>query len=449
MMRPTLYAAVLAGFFGLTLAGSAAAQQQPWLADRGYGQGIGYDVGSFVLHPSLAGEFGYDSNMYLRAPNEDVVDVWRLRITPSLSMATSTPQGGPEKYRFSAGVAASYNEYFAAGDTREDVSSFRNVGASADADLTVNPEGQFGGRFYGNLVRTIQPSNFSDTTAAYNRIHLRGGAELIWKPGGGLFDWRLGYEYGTTLFEEDRFETLNSSSHGIRTRGRWRFLPRTALLFDAATSFTRYEDPGTNAYLLDSNPIRARVGLNGLMTDRLALLAMVGWGASFHEAGAVPIQNFDGPIGQAQITYFPTPAPGLSDSERDVSLTLSRVALGYVRDFESSYFGSYYGRDRGYLRASAFFAQRLLVAGEGGISRVHFPTLYFANGGERTGSFNETRYDASLHTEYRIIPTVGVNATVSYDKNDSISMPTSAGTTDLDDLSYDRVQAFVGVRWFM
>ncbi|OQB17686.1 MAG: hypothetical protein BWY17_00682 [Deltaproteobacteria bacterium ADurb.Bin207] len=448
-MRPIHCAAVLIGCLCLTVTGVASAQNQPWLADKGYGQGIGYEVGNFVLHPGIAGEFGYDSNMFNRAPNENVAEVWRLRFTPSLSLTNETREKTPQKVRVQAGVSAAYNEYIPAGNTSDDVSDFRNVGVNTNADVTFNPEGRFGGRLFGDIIRTIQPSNLSDTSSAYNRINLRGGGEFIWKPGGGMFDWRLGYEYGAVLFEEDQFDSLNNATHKIFTRGRWKFLPRTALLFDANTAFVRYPHVDANSYLLGSNPLRARVGFNGLMTDRLALLAMVGWGASFHRTGSVPVENFDSVIGQAQLTFYPTLAPTDGSGQAEAAYTLSSVALGYVRDFENSYFGSFYGRDRGYLRASAFIVQRVVIEGEGGLSRVGFPNLYFADGTQRSGAFHETRYDASFHTEYRVLPTVGINATVTYDKNDSVSLLTAAGSTIEDDLSNDRLQVFVGARWFM
>ena len=453
-MRLTQIAGALTGLFLLTAAGSAAAQEQGWLKDRKYAEGIGYRLGDLELHPGLAGEFGYDSNMFLRADNENVVDVWRIRVTPSLSLSTLGPErrgdAPPPSVTFRAGASGTYNEYIDAGGSEENVSDFRNLGANGNAELTINPTGPVGGRLFGSVIRSIQPSNLSDTSSAYNRVHLQGGTELMWIPGGGLFDWRVGYTYDTELFEETRFQSLNNGTHAIGTRGRWRFLPKTALLFDASQSFVRYSDPGDSRYLLGSSPIRARIGLNGLLTNHVALMAMAGWGASFYESGDVPVENYDGPIGQVQLTFYPTPAPTLSDAPREASLTLSKITLGYHRDFQNSYFGGYYTRDRGHLNLSYFFAGRVLVVGEGGVARVGFPTLYFSDGTPRSGSFNETRYDASLFAEYRVIESVGINATVSYDRNDSINLPVDAGgLVGEDNLSYDRVQAFLGARWFM
>ena len=71
---------------------SIAAAQQPWLADRRYGEGIGIRSGNFEFHPSISTEFGYDSNYFQRAETEEpVLDAWRLRVTPSLTLSTLKP----------------------------------------------------------------------------------------------------------------------------------------------------------------------------------------------------------------------------------------------------------------------------------------------------------------------------------------------------------------------
>ena len=425
---------------------------------------MGYRVGDLEVHPGVAGEFGYDSNFYLRGTKDGapIVDVLRLRVTPSLSISTLSPQrregdgdqAARPKVNFRAGVAGIYNEYIAPkADYRTDAAKFRNLGALANFNLHILPERPFGALMYGDLVRTIQASNASDTSYAYTRINTAIGGELIWAPGGGLFDWRLGGRYDSTFFEADAFKGLNNNTAQLNTRGRWRFLPRTALMFDASQGFTRYGSRGgSQGYLLDSDPLRARVGLSGLITQSFGFLGMFGWGATFSHAGpaGIPAQNYDGPIAQAQLTFYPTPSPGLAESQRETSLTLSQIGLGYTRDFANSYFGSFYTRDRGYASISYFFAARVLVVLEGGVSRVHFPDLYYGVGGVRQTSFNEMRIDSSLFGEYRLTDSLGVNATVAYDMNNSRTIRTTAGDPSLlDDLSWKRFQGFVGFRWFM
>jgi hypothetical protein len=64
------------------------AQAQQWLSDRRFGEGIGLRVGDLELHPAIGAEFGYDSNYFQRDDSEGVIDAYRLRITPSLSLST-------------------------------------------------------------------------------------------------------------------------------------------------------------------------------------------------------------------------------------------------------------------------------------------------------------------------------------------------------------------------
>ena len=73
------------------------AADSPWLKDRRYTEGAGYRIGNLELHPGLAGEFGYDSNYFLRSDNDEVrgpaaarFHLWK--ITPSLSVSTLSAQ---------------------------------------------------------------------------------------------------------------------------------------------------------------------------------------------------------------------------------------------------------------------------------------------------------------------------------------------------------------------
>src|SRR5690606_7834212 len=294
----------------------ASAQGQPWLSDRRLGEGEGIRTGNLELHPGIAGEFGYDSNYFQNSgeANEPEIDAMRLRITPSLSLKTLGKERDPaakdRAFAFQANASVTYNELFAADSTYSDqVSDQRHFSLGAGLKLDIAPSRPWGGDVYADFVRLIQPSNSPDTNTAFDRNTLRAGAGVVWRPGGGLFDWRLGYEFETTFFEESAFEDFDNTQHSIKTRGRWRFLPRTALMYDASLGFLSYNrDTGQQ----DSTPVRARVGVNGLVTNRFALLALVGWGASFYESkNGKPVQDFDSLIAQGELKWFVTPQPDL------------------------------------------------------------------------------------------------------------------------------------------
>src|SRR5271165_5154914 len=120
----------------------------------------------------------------------------------------------------------------------------------------------------------------ADPNLAFNRDDVGVGGELVVQPGGGTLDWRFGYQFHDVIFEQPAAQAYDNTLHQAFSRGRWRFRPRTALVYDASLGFNQYAHAGEALAvgLVNSTPVRARLGLNGLVTDRFAALAMVGWG---------------------------------------------------------------------------------------------------------------------------------------------------------------------------
>src|SRR5450755_1909584 len=269
--RLTLAATLLLGALPLT----AHAQSQPWLADRRYGEGIGVRVGNLELHPGIAGEVGYDSNYFLRAPEENPIAAYRLRVTPSITLATLGAQrapglspAGPAPISFQAGAYVAYNELIAADSKYSDaVRNQRHVDVGGDLNLNLFPTGRVGVDSYLNFVRMVQPSNETDTENAFDRDTVRLGAGATWRPGGGLFSWRLGYELSYNFFEDDPYKDLNNYQNQVNMRGRWRFLPRTALLYEGSYTWVSYSK---NTVQTDGDIVRSSIGLNGLITNHFA-----------------------------------------------------------------------------------------------------------------------------------------------------------------------------------
>jgi hypothetical protein len=195
------------------------------------------------------------------------------------------------------------------------------------------------------------------------------------------------------------------------------------------------------------------------VTERFQILAMAGWGATFLDQNITSAQpQYDSVIGQAEIKWYVSASPGVSSSS-DLSLALSSVALGYTRDFSTSFLGNYYGSDRGYLKFSYFFAGRALVTLEGGVAAIEYPDMYFGpNMGSvlRHTAFTDVRPDATLFGEYRFTDTIGLNTTIRYMANFSnnqipdTAMPTTpGGMIGQLDMSWTRFEAYLGLRWFM
>ena len=418
------------------------ASAQAWVSNPDFSEGVGIRAGNLELHPSAGAEFGYDSNVLRTSgngPSERVVDALKLRITPSLTLSTlgndRRNSTTPPSVAFRASVYASYAEFFPLDSDDDRVRERRNVGVGADAKLDIFPKGKVGADLGAGYARVIDTEGRSDDLAGegFNRDTLRAGGGLTWRPGGGLFEWRAGYEATYNFFEDAAFSQLGNIHHEVGTRGRWRFLPRSALLFDSTYTFVRYTGSTVQT---DGDAIRSRIGLHGLVTYHLALLGMIGWASSFYEShgGSIAPRQFDDPIANAEVRWFIQPRPNLDDAT--IATGISSVAVGYTRSFKNSYYGSYYQRDRGYAQFSTFLLGAIAGGLEFGVSRVHFPDV------APEPEFNQVRIDANVFGEYRFTDTLAANASFQFDK---VNSPMVAG----EDLDYSRWQAFLGVRWFM
>ncbi len=449
----TLAATVLLGAVSLE-----AHAQQPWLADRQFGEGIGYRVDNLELHTGIAAEVGYDSNYFLRSggPSEPIISTYRLRATPSVSLSTLGPQRRDgestpvQSVIFRGGAYVSVSELIAT-DSKysSDLSDQHPLDVGADLALTLYPQAQLGPDAYVNFIRSVQPSNDTDTENAFNRDGLRFGAGLTWRPGGGLFQWRAGYEGLYNYFEKSAFQYLNNFQNQVNVRGNWRFLPRTSLLYDGSYTWINYANNSTTER--DGAIVRSRIGMNGLITNRWSLLAMVGWAGTFYNAKAgEPPQQFDSLTGQVELKWFISGGGPETLSPSSAPVGLSYASIGYTRDVANSYLGNFYQKDRGYAGISYLLGGMFVTSLSVGVANLKFPETFFSTGGEQQPSFSEQRVDANLFAEYRLSNSFGLNATVNYDQNiTGVAIPAIPNDPNPDELKFSRWQVFLGARYFL
>jgi hypothetical protein len=430
----------------------AEAQSSPdvtWLKDRRYTEGIGIRAGNFELHPGVGAEFGYDSNYLLRGSREQPAGSLHLKVIPSFSISTLSPQrrgvtpgAPPPTVEFRGGINGTYNEFIPVTGTqpaKDLLQDQRNITGALDLSLSILPGRPWSGTLYGDVARNAVPSS-QGVAGSYDNVSARAGGELAWAPGGGLFEWRLGYSFLGKFFEEQ--STLTNLTNEVSTRGRWRFLPRTAMLYDARLGFIDYTN-GKNK--TGSHPLRARIGMNGLVTHSVGILAMVGWGSSFYTPS--PQEDFDSVIGQAEVRWYLTPNP--SNDPAAATLSLSSLAAGFTRDFVDSYIGTYYASNRGYASFSYFFGGKFLLVAEGGAAAIQYPNVTLPVNIAPHAAWTDVRIDASLFGEYRFKDAFGVNLSGRYDGNVSNTVLSLKGGSSPDELAYNRFQVYLGVRWFM
>jgi hypothetical protein len=431
-------------------AAPAAAQDQPWLADRKYTVGPGFRVGDFELHPGLAAEFGYDSNFLRRADTEDPIGSLRLRLTPSFSVSSLGGQragGGQPDVTFDAGLALTYNEFIPVSGGAEGqrlLQDSRSVGGVAKLGVKFAPGRSVFGEVSAEASRIFQPSQ-QGIDIGFNRWVVGASAEVGWASRGRTIELRGGYRFQGTIFEQT--SSLSNVNNAATVKGLWKFFPRTSLMFDGSVGFINYLDPTAGGTLAGgsvktgSTPVRARAGFNGLITDWLQVLALVGWGSSFYSepAGSTPFPDFDSVIAQVETKFFLTPNPA-ADPKR-ATLSVSALNLGFSRDFYDAFLSSYAERNRGYLSLSYFYSGALLVSVEGGAAALTYPGNPGIAGLD--AAWTDIAVDASAYAEYRFKDWIGVNATVRYTTNISDRTITIDGP---DSLQWQQFEGYAGLR---
>jgi len=312
--------------------------------------------------------------------------------------------------------------------------------------LDVLPKRPWGVGLRAGYSRAVQPVNDPTAPPGFERSTFSGGGALKWRPGGGLLEWTLGYDMAYVLFEDATFAGFTSISHNLVARGRWMFLPRTALLYQGEYGFIEYPDGGPSKPA--GSPLSSQLGINGLITNHLGVLVMGGWKTIFFESGG----EFDSLIGRAELTWYPLPRPDLDPEAAAVGL--SAVSLGYRRDARVAYLGNYAQSDGGYLKGSYFFGGSVLLTADVGYDRFRRPESFFADGGRQSGEFSDDRITATGFAEYRTSDTFGINTTVRYSAavtDQRVPLENDPGQSPLpyDDPSFSRIEAWVGVRWFL
>jgi hypothetical protein len=289
-------------------------------------------------------------------------------------------------------------------------------------------------------------------------------------PGGGTFDIRAGYQFFGALFEESNGVPYTNFTHELSVRNRWRFRPRTALFHDTTLRFTSYPNAARALnYLNDSTPVRTRFGVTGLVTERFGLLLAAGYGATFFKSTTAVANvgdarsQYDSLNAQAEATFYLSKGNTGAGEPGQATLLLSTLSFGYARDFQNSLLGNYYDSNKGYAKVVYFFGGKTLVQLDGYVEALGFPQPYYTsaagpiavNGanGAPTGSFTNIRVGGTLFGEYRFSDSFGVNATVDYaqmisDTQLEAGGGVAGGPTQLFDLNWRRVQAFLGARWF-
>ena len=428
----TLTAAIVA-FAGL-------AEAQAFLPDRAANEGPGFKTGRFVLHPGVAVQGGYDSNVFLESSNREGSGI--IRVTGYLDFATLSPQRQaegesskvePQKITFRGGAGATYYHYF---NTRVQ----DNVSADGHVDFSYNPSRVFSLQVRDKFLRTIRPFSDPNTltgqTTSYGRNINDGALDLVGRSRSEVLEGRVGYRNIVEFFDSDLFQYGDNMTHRVPAQLSWRFFPSSAIVYDFDYANQRYLNPDLVALsptvLADNNRVRSQIGYNGAITNTLSLTAFVGYAVGFYEV----LQDFDDVTARVEARWTPRPTIYLGG--------------GYYRDILPSFIGNFTVMNRLYLDAMFTAAGALLIGIKAWVS-FDKSGLALSPDGSLLGTEPERkdiRTRIALRGEYRFTAWLSVFAEVGYlaDFTDFAYL----GLAPLLDPSgeYQKVEAWIGLRVF-
>jgi hypothetical protein len=447
-MRRNSIAAVATAAAVSIAAGEARAQY--WLADRTLTEGRGIRVGNFELHPGVGAEFGFDSNAFYTGGAAAPDPALRLRVTGNFGISTLGPQRlqtpgeaapPPQAVRFRANLGVTYSHFFGLGaPVTRSVSDASNLGLNVGLALNVAPGRTWSFSFSNDFARAVQGTselNFGQLFV-FNRWQNVANIGFSVTPGGGSFEFKAGYTNRLYVFFEPGFEGYSNMGNDINLSMRWRFLPKTSIAWTGAVSPTFYFNPSPIASgLFTGFPVNTRLGITGLITERLSFQVFGGYGATYFGAG----DNAETFVGNAEIRYLTGPSMS--------------VRGGVLRDIGSSFIGNYMIRNNVYVNVSHSFGGRFWLSGEAqaGLVQIGFPTD--ATGARSSfltgpavgtdGRLTGFRVLTMLFGEYRFTDYLGLNTTLAFTGNFIDASVTSMGATAAS-LNWNKFEAFLGLR---
>jgi hypothetical protein len=313
-----------------------------------------------VLHPGVGLETSVDSNVFFNAPEERPISAPLLNAIFHLDLATLSPQrrdeataSGPEQQivDFRLRFAGAYRAYFS---DNQAVTAQDNTALDGALDAVFNPRGPVRLRLFDNYVRSITATNLAQANSFivdYNQA----GAGLVFAPGGEMLQVGAGYSYNFHYYENSFATHINPNLyyHQFNLDASWKFLPKTALTFNATQGVYHRDLQIEGASHPRSYPLRLSVGVVGQFTYRLQGVARVGYGNGFYSD--VPhrsVGSYNNVIGTLQLKIL-------------VSATAT-AAVGYERSFFDALFGDVYNDDHVYVRYDHMLFGRLILRLDGG-----------------------------------------------------------------------------------
>jgi hypothetical protein len=302
--------------------------------------GVGIKVGQrSTFHPGFALVTGVDTNVFYEAKVEGPQAAAYVTPTGWLGignrqirdgMLMSPPERSGRIMDYNISTILGFRQYLA---RRDNVRQQSRLTGGVQLRLNFLPGRRVSVTLEEDFFRYAQPSNYdAGADFNFNRIDHRGALTFFVRPGGGRLSFGAGYRSHILRFQNtaDDVAKGNRILNGMLGELKWRFLPKTALLFQYTFDHTFYTDccteigTGRNE---DNFAHRILGGVRGQVLKKVTLDVRAGWGLGFYSDDPNG-PNFSSFIGDLGVNVYPT----LRNS----------LHFSLYRSFQDSLLGNYF-----------------------------------------------------------------------------------------------------------
>jgi hypothetical protein len=321
---------------------------------------VGFKVGDGRLHLLADVDSRFDSLVgyfdQRGVPSPEILFVPRVGATYSLeSPGTLVKFGANAEYLIFSGLLSPSSRSLSRPQALVSLETAFNRDGSVSVEL---------GDTFARSDRTQNPSAGIGVISLFNSLYLA----VPIHPGGRALELTPRVTWGVEFFEPlltglttcppgditcnpSLVSNMNYSNLNFALGGRYKFLPKTAIVIDANFDLRTYWNASTQN--LPAQILRGRAGIAGLLTPRFSLTVLAG--AAYDFAATLRAA----PTGQVELMYL----VGESTS----------VAIGYVRDLMPVPVFGTFTDDRGYFNARlGFLGDRLTLNGTASIDYFTF-----------------------------------------------------------------------------
>lgn len=305
------------------------------------GNGLQLSDGA-LLHSGVSVEGGYDTNVFYADTDRRASAI--LRVTPFVDLTNTARSGDvPSGLFFDLRATLSYREYL---NSDPSITRLRAFTPTATANLEHNSNGTVALGFSDTYAR-LQDAPYVQTGPA-SAIIIRNNnlamAQLRWAPGGGRLQGVLRLSNILDWFETDSLKAGSSMTNEAMVDLSWRWLPKTALYLQVRQGYVVYLNNDASASSLADNgksssfPLRAVVGIRGLMTEKTSISLALGYQNAFYSNGATTGGFLGSTTAAGELVILP--------------IFSTKVAFGVHHDFQNSIIGNFFYDDGAYASLS-------------------------------------------------------------------------------------------------